>query len=175
MQGTSQSPEERAAERAAARRTATYGLVGALVGALIGGLGSTLGSYLTNKAHTETHAEDVKVAAYGRLAADTQGYRGALNELSDAVEAAKPQAYLKSRTRVIRLGEELYTSAATVYILSDDRRVVDTAVNITAALFKDLPPLKMGETDAEHWAKIAREARSSLRAFLRAARQDVSG
>jgi hypothetical protein len=156
---------------------ARYGLVGVLIGAVIGGVGSFLGAYMTYKAQTETHSEDVRSGAYATLVADTQEFRADLRDVADAAKAKDERTYVKARVRLIQLANDVYRSATTVYILSENEQVVTAANGVTKVLFENPPveePIEVEEAEPERLLATLGESARALSAFLAAARADLT-
>jgi len=118
------------------------------VGALIGGIGSWAGAYLTYKAQTQTHTQDVKAAAYGKLTNEAQRFIGDLRQLATAATASDQTSYATFRAKLIQLNDDVFQASATVYIVSDNGKVVDTATKLNNALLRyspaDLPTAPTG-------------------------------
>jgi hypothetical protein len=130
MEGSALSAAERA-ERASALRAARYGLAGALIGALIGGVGSFLGAYVTYKAQEQTHIDDVRRVAYADLVSRARDHQSDRDAAADAAAARDQTTYAKTRAAFIQAGGDLYKASATVYVVSDDARVVDSATDLS--------------------------------------------
>jgi gas vesicle protein len=158
---------------ATALQVGRYGLIGAVIGAVIGGVGSFSGAYLTYRQQRDTHDIDMKRASYVTLASEAEQYRQVMSRMIDAAKEKDQEAYRKERDRILSESSvELYSAATTIYILGNSD-LSGKANAVLDAFFGPAETTLAKDYDVNKAEKAEQKGREALRAFQRAAREDL--
>jgi hypothetical protein len=133
------------------------------------------GAYLTYRAQTQTHTEDVKSEAYGRLMTETEAFQNQLEEVRLAVIARDQTAYAHEINALVDASHEVFLAASTVYILSDNHTVVLSTNKLTHELFAVDTPMNFEDFEVASVDDAITKSDKAERLFLQAARQDLAG
>jgi hypothetical protein len=146
-----------------------------VIGALIGGIGSFSGAYLTYQQQRDTHAADVKRAAYLSLMTKSREYEAGVGRMRVAASNGDETAYAKEREKLqSSTSQSLYAAMANVYLVTDDNSVKDTANATGAAYFFFVNfPASIEKFDDKVAEKVQTGGSRARDTFSQAARNDV--